>query len=108
MYANYNRSGDVLLAASCTVVALTSLCAGFVAAWAAGEAGEVRHGLLSSLLCIVAGLLSLVVLHFSPFFLPLCVVSPIFGGLGGCCRKLLRTCRRHRPLDAGLQMTKRL
>ncbi len=109
MYANYGAAADVLLAGSSTIFALTSFGAGFAAAWAAGENGELRYGVLSSFLCIVTGLLSLVLFPLPYLLVPLCVVSPIFAGLGGCCRKVLR--RRQEtsaPLDAGLQRAERL
>jgi hypothetical protein len=78
-----------LLAATSIVFSATSFCAGFATAWGAGS-NEVRNGVLSAALCMIGGFLSLMLAPVAYILIPLCVVSPIFGGIGGYCRMVLK------------------
>jgi hypothetical protein len=78
-----------LLAATSAIFSVTSFCAGFATAWGAGS-NEVRYGILSASLCMIGGVLSLMLEPVAYVLIPLCVVSPIFGGLGGYCRMIMR------------------
>jgi hypothetical protein len=93
-FSNAHADEGVLLVATSAVISATSFGAGFVTAWGAGN-NEVRNGILSALLCIALGILLTIMLRAIPHILiPLCVVSPIFGALGGYCRKLIRMRRQ--------------
>jgi hypothetical protein len=88
-FGNATPDSGELLAATSTIFSVTSFCAGFATAWGAGK-NEVRNGVLSALLCMIVGFLSLMLAPVPYILIPLCVVSPIFGGIGGYCRMVLR------------------
>jgi hypothetical protein len=89
-FGNATPDPRELLAATSTIFSITSLCAGFGTAWGAGNNNEVRNGVLSAALCVIMGFLSLVLKPVAYILIPLCVISPIFGGIGGYCRMVVR------------------